>query len=383
VRLPQSTFGILAPLAVSLAAALLVYVAPALRTPRRLFAVGFVATALMHRGAMPAYVLLSAGVYVLARHLAAERNGPPMARWRRFVTLIVALAVVFVLARAWHAERYGPTLVGVSWPVFFLDMFMLLRLVSFLWETGSGRVKEPAALTYALWSVLPFTIFGPLLRFSEFQAQLPRLYAPESRSGFGDLAWWRRIALASTQIVLATLMAMALPWSDTSGLAGVLTRTLLLAPWSFYLLASGTMTIMECLARAWGLVLPRSFDRAFIRPNISEFWANWNMSATALFRDYLFYNRWGRRTVNVYANVVVLFFLVGLWHDSTPYWMIWGLLHGFGFAAFLYYKKWKTTPAGARVVTLPRPLAIATTYLFVCACWAAPPQVMKLLSKLT
>ena len=383
MRLPDSAVQLLLQLAVTAAAALLVYLIPALRTPRRQLAIGVVTAALQYRGAFPAYVLICATVYLLARQLASERTGPPQARWRRFVTFIVVIAAVFVLGRAWHIERYGPQLLGIPWAVYYLDMWMLLRLVSFLWESGSGRVRDPEPLTYALWTALPFTLYGPLLRYSEFKAQLERLWKPESSAGFGDAAWWRRVALSGAQLVLGTMMAVALPWSDTNGVGGALIRLLVLAPWSFYLLASGTMTLMECLGLAWGLVLPRSFDRAFGRPNISEFWAHWNMSATALFRDYLFYNRWGRRTVNVYANVVVLFFLVGLWHDSTPYWMIWGLLHGIGFAAFLYYKKWRSSAAGQRVAQLPRPLAIAGTYLFVCACWAAPPQILKLIARLS
>jgi hypothetical protein len=383
VQLPATLGHVATWLALSLASALLVAAIPRLRTPPVLLAIGLVSTAALYREAFPAYLALCAAVFLAATRFIAPRERPPASRWKLSLRAIVVLLLTFIAARGWMVDRYRGDVLGVRLAMYYLDMSMLLRLVNFLWETGAGRVRDPSLRTYALWSALPFTAFGPLLRFSDFDAQLARVSSPESTAGLGDANWWRRLALASAQLAGAVVVAAALGSSGARSTGRILVDIFVLVPWSFYLLSAGSMTFMECLARSWGFTLPRSYDRPFVRPNISEFWAHWNMSATSLFRDYLFYNRWGRRTVNVYVNVIVLFFLVGVWHDGNPYWMPWGLLHGLGFAAFLLYKKWRATPAGQRAMELPRPLAIATTYVFVCGCWAAPPQILKLIGRFT
>ena len=71
-----------------------------------------------------------------------------------------------------------------------------------------------------------------------------------------------------------------------------------ISPWSFLLTWAGFYKLMECLALMWGLKLPASFNAPFGRTNLSEFWANWNMTVTSVFRDYLFYSRWRQQTVS-------------------------------------------------------------------------------------
>src|SRR5207247_90603 len=103
------------------------------------------------------------------------------------------------------------------------------------------------------------------------------------------------------------------------------------------------------------------------------------MSVTAVFRDYLYYNRWGRKTYNVYFNTIVLFLLVGLWHAANSYWLLWGLLHGLLFCAFLiwtrYGKPSMRLPLQGTVIS--RMSSIALTYVAVCACWYLPSKILQ------
>ena len=62
---------------------------------------------------------------------------------------------------------------------------------------------------------------------------------------------------------------------------------------------------------------------------------------TSAFRDMLFFNRWGLAHPNLYLNTVVVFLAVGLWHAVNPYWILWGLIHGLGFCAFILWRKWR------------------------------------------
>ena len=75
-------------------------------------------------------------------------------------------------------------------------------------------------------------------------------------------------------------------------------------------------------------------------------------------------------------NAFVVFVVVGAWHGPNGYWLLWGALHGLGFAAFLIYRaqaarwKWLTT-----LTASPEVDAIAT-YVFVCVCWYLPSKIL-------
>ena len=104
------------------------------------------------------------------------------------------------------------------------------------------------------------------------------------------------------------------------------------------------------------------------------------MTATRVFRDYLFYARWGLQRPNVYVNTMLVFALVGLWHAANSYWLLWGTLHGVGFCVYLAFRRFGM-PIRRRFAWIPDKvrsgLAIATTYVFVCACWVAPSLLIR------
>jgi D-alanyl-lipoteichoic acid acyltransferase DltB (MBOAT superfamily) len=149
---------------------------------------------------------------------------------------------------------------------------------------------------------------------------------------------------------------------------------LLVAPWSFYLTFAGFFQMIQSLGRVAGVPVPDSFNRAFGRENIAAFWANWNMTATRVFRDYLFYARWGSSRHHAFLNTLILFTLVGLWHDTHPYWILWGFLHGILFCAYMLWRRIAPRPRGTWAGLL---VARAITYVSVCACWYLPSKILQ------
>ena len=54
------------------------------------------------------------------------------------------------------------------------------------------------------------------------------------------------------------------------------------------------------------------------------------MSLSSWFRDYLYIPLGGNRVApwQTYRNLVIVFFLCGLWHGASWNFVIWGLFHG-------------------------------------------------------
>lgn len=187
-----------------------------------------------------------------------------------------------------------------------------------------------------------------------------------------DRKWWRRLGLA---IVQMTAGAVLYHVSERLGAAEQRWPKLLITfgsgPWGMYWGTGGGFHLMECLALAWALELPLSFNYPFLQPNISEFWARWNMTIVRACRDYLFYNRWGLKTANLYFNLMLVFIAVGLWHSFNWYWFLWGALNGVGFCIYLFYRSHRDELLSLRE-RLPLRLrdlgSRIVTYVFVCWC---------------
>ena len=84
------------------------------------------------------------------------------------------------------------------------------------------------------------------------------------------------------------------------------------------------------LARMLGFHFPENFDQPYTAGSVTEFWRRWHMTLTRWFRDYVYIPLGGNRrgAVRTYVNLVVVFFLCGLWHGASWTFVVWGLYHG-------------------------------------------------------
>lgn len=88
---------------------------------------------------------------------------------------MLALLAIFLAGRYYQLETRGVPLLGVKLFFYSLNMWAFLRPITLLWEFGSGRVERPSLLSFVIWVGLPFTLLGPVLRYSQFEQQLPLL----------------------------------------------------------------------------------------------------------------------------------------------------------------------------------------------------------------
>jgi D-alanyl-lipoteichoic acid acyltransferase DltB (MBOAT superfamily) len=373
---------------VCILAGALVGLLPVLRSTAGLLLVSILSAVGIYRFAFIGYVLVNLSAYIFITGLAwlsmrsafVQRN-----RWRASCAAMLALLLVFLAGRYYQLETRGVAVMGLNLFFFSLNMWAFLRLITLLWEFGSGRIERPSLRSFMIWVGLPFTLIGPILRYSQFEKQLPLIPAKDEHTA-GYRQSLRRFLVGFVQLSVGMLLTgfqFALVESG-NGLPRweKLVIGFSVAPWSFYLLWAGYFNFMESLAPFWGITLPPSFNRPFGRRNLSEFWANWNMTATSVFRDYFFYNRWGLQKANLYVNTLMVFLMVGLWHGLNGYWILFGLMHGIGFCAYLWYSRnrsrltlWRQNLIDSQF-RYTGPIA---TYLYVCSCWFLPPTILKLI----
>jgi D-alanyl-lipoteichoic acid acyltransferase DltB (MBOAT superfamily) len=97
---------------------------------------------------------------------------------------------------------------------------------------------------------------------------------------------------------------------------------------------SGYSDIATGCAKMMGVELMVNFNRPFISETLSEFWARWHISLSSWFKDYIYtpmnYRAMGKKHLEarMHFNLLVLFFVSGLWHGANWTFVVWGLFNG-------------------------------------------------------
>lgn len=80
----------------------------------------------------------------------------------------------------------------------------------------------------------------------------------------------------------------------------------------------------------FGFDFQENFNLPYISTSVKEFWRRWHISLSSWFRDYLYIPLGGNRkgTMKTYRNLLIVFFLTGMWHGAGWTFIIWGLFHG-------------------------------------------------------
>lgn len=131
-------------------------------------------------------------------------------------------------------------------------------------------------------------------------------------------------------------------------------------------IAIGTAKIMD-------YDLMRNFERPYLSRSIGEFWRRWHISLSTWFRDYVFIPLGGSRLgeLRTAGNLLLVFFISGVWHGASFNFMVWGLLNGF----YLLMERYWLNGLYSRLESLrPNnwllpPLQIGVTFTLTCFSW--------------
>lgn len=141
--------------------------------------------------------------------------------------------------------------------------------------------------------------------------------------------------------------------------AGIICYTL-----QIYFDFSGYSDMAIGLGKMFGFDFLENFNYPYFSRSVREFWRRWHISLSTWFKDYLYIPLGGNRCgkARMYLNLLLVFFLCGLWHGASWTFVAWGLLHGL----FIIFEHGKF----GRWLTLRHPL-IRHFYviLFLCNTW--------------
>jgi alginate O-acetyltransferase complex protein AlgI len=211
--------------------------------------------------------------------------------------------------------------------------FFTFHAISYVVDVYKRNAEaEPRLPVFALYIMLfPQLIAGPIIRWRDIAAQLPRRETRLADFAYGVrrfvLGLGKKVLIANTLGRVADA-AFDVPASELNApLAwlGLVCYTL-----QIYFDFSGYSDMAIGLMRMFGFRILENFNYPYISQSVREFWRRWHISLSNWFRDYLYIPLGGNRrgVLRGYANLVIVFLLCGLWHGASWPFVLWGTWHG-------------------------------------------------------
>ncbi len=243
--------------------------------------------------------------------------------------------------------------------------FYTFHGLSYVIDVYKKRVDPTRSFVeYAVFvSFFPLLVAGPIERATHLLPQIQQkrqFNYSEAVDGLKQILWGllKKIVIADSCAEYVNLIF------DNSTLYSGSTLALGVIFFSFQIYCdfSGYSDIAIGTGKLFGIELFQNFAFPYFSRNISEFWRKWHISLSAWFRDYVFFplERQRFKLLGQPLNILVVFFLTGLWHGANWTFVIWGLLHGSYLILFSVLGRFGKYPT-----QVPRPSRVSNFFYFI------------------
>lgn len=211
--------------------------------------------------------------------------------------------------------------------------FYTFQTLSYIIDVYRGDVDvQRNPINFGLYiSMFPQLIAGPIVRYSDIEAQLTDRKVTFEGFGQGVKFFVKGLAkkvLLANNIGMAYTAISALPADKFSALAawiGAVAYT-----FQIYFDFSGYSDMAIGLGKMFGFTFMMNFDHPYISSSITEFWRRWHISLSTWFREYVYIPLGGNRegTAKAIRNLFIVWTLTGFWHGAAWNFVVWGLYYG-------------------------------------------------------
>jgi alginate O-acetyltransferase complex protein AlgI len=242
-------------------------------------------------------------------------------------------------------------LTGLSLPVLDLPLpvgisFYTFQTMSYVIDVYLNKVRvQRSIISFGTYiTMFPQLIAGPIVKYGDIEDQLDG--RKESIGLFGEgveifIRGLGKKVLLANSIGMLWSTVKATPFHELTVLAawlGIIAFT-----FQIYFDFSGYSDMAIGLGKMFGFDLMKNFDYPYISKSVTEFWRRWHISLSSWFREYVYIPLGGNRrgSINQYRNIIIVWFLTGLWHGANWNFILWGLYFGlFLILEKLFLLKW-------------------------------------------
>ena len=208
--------------------------------------------------------------------------------------------------------------------------FYTFQTISYTIDVYRGEVKAQRSFMDMLLFVSLFhqLVAGPIVRYAHIANEIQaRSHQPTAISD-GILRFcaglFKKVFIAD---VAGELARVYLDTSLNDLSTGQAWFGIIMFSLQIYFDFSGYSDMAIGLGKMFGFNYLENFNYPYISKSASEFWRRWHISLGTFFRDYVYIPMGGNKK-NMYLNLLVVWFLTGLWHGASWNYVLWGLYFG-------------------------------------------------------
>lgn len=285
----------------------------------------------------PVYVFLMIGL-VLADYIFGLLIAKTRQVWlRKFWLVIAIVSNLSILGVYKYLGFFTETLnliFNVTIPVVKLSMpigisFFTFQTMSYVIDVyrGDADVQKSFFRLLLYVSFFPQLVAGPIVRYKDIEMQLYDRQVSFEKLNDGmfrfSVGLVKKVLIADCCDTAITALLSLSDVTFAGRWAAALFFTLQL-----YFDFSGYSDMAIGLGRMFGFEFLENFNYPLVSRSATEFWRRWHMSLGSFFRDYVYIPLGGNRH-DQQRNILVVWFLTGLWHGAAWNFILWGLYYGF------------------------------------------------------
>ena len=211
--------------------------------------------------------------------------------------------------------------------------FFTFQALSYVIDVYRGDTKaQPSPMSTALYiSFFPQLIAGPIVKYREINEQIEsrKITFDKFSSGFRRFIYGlgKKVLISNVLGLCADNIYNMEPQVMDCGMAWA---AALCYTFQIYYDFSGYSDMAIGLGAMFGFDIPENFKYPYLSKSIGEFWRRWHISLGTWFREYLYIPLGGNRKGKgrTYFNLIIVFFLTGVWHGAGFNFIFWGMYHG-------------------------------------------------------
>lgn len=304
----------------------------------------FIFSLLFYAWGEPRLVLLMLGSTIIAYVTGIFADKGCKSEKKYIPKLALGIALLWNLGQLLYF-KYTNFFIGAANDIFGADIKLLdislpigisfysFQTLSYVIDVYRGDTKsQKNFLTLATYVALfPQLIAGPIVRYSDIEQQLSS--RKETFDKFAEGV--RRFAIGlGKKVILANGIGELFDTISNTAQSDmtVVGAWLGIIAYTFqiYFDFSGYSDMAIGLGKMFGFDFLENFDHPYISSSITEFWRRWHISLSSWFRDYVYIPLGGNRKgkARQCLNIMIVWFLTGLWHGDNWNFMLWGVYFG-------------------------------------------------------
>ncbi len=211
--------------------------------------------------------------------------------------------------------------------------FYTFQAISYIMDVYRGEVKAQKNLyNIALYICLfPQLVAGPIIKYHDISDQLKSREINPDNIVLGVKRFI--IGLSKKMLIANTLGAVAVKIFDQ--LPNYFTPSIawlggISYAFQIYFDFSGYSDMAIGLGLIFGFRFMENFNYPYIARSMTDFWRRWNISLSTWFKLYVYIPLGGSKLgkYKTIRNLIIVFFLTGLWHGPNWAYITWGLWNG-------------------------------------------------------